>query len=277
MVETAWLTAEQVMTSPAEVVAAEAPVLYAVGVLDRSGFSQLPVVNAEGLVVGTFRARDVRRLYWQLGQMLAADGGDVATELARRQVGQMCSEPLPQVRPDAGLSEVIARVEKWHAVLVGPMDKRWGIITSGDLLRVSKPYLLLAELEVRLRHFIELQLSRLTPKWWQQRIPTDVQHRCEQRQVAVLGQTPPALADQDASLLAFCGFPDYLEIILERNNWSDVFMSVFGSREWVIHRLKDLQDLRNAVAHHRPLSAEELDLLDAYVEAFLRCFGGGSR
>lgn len=161
MVETAWLTAEQVMTSPAEVVAAEAPVLYAVGVLDRSGFSQLPVVNAEGLVVGTFRARDVRRLYWQLGQMLAADGGDVATELARRQVGQMCSEPLPQVRPDAGLSEVIARVEKWHAVLVGPMDKRWGIITSGDLLRISKPYLLLAELEVRLRHFIELQLSRL--------------------------------------------------------------------------------------------------------------------
>lgn len=267
------LTAAAIMTYPVEAVGPEAPVLYAIGILDRSGFSQLPVLDEASRPVGTFRARDVRRLYWQAGSQ------PLATQLADLKVGQVCSEPLPQVRPGAGLSEVISRVEKWHAVLVGPQESSpaWGIITASDLVRTSKPYLLLAELEVRLRSFIAERLATLYGRRWEERIPAEVRHRAKERQAAAQGLAPPGLVAEEESVLEFCSFGDYLEIVLTRENWGEAFAPVFGSREWVTRRLKDLQALRNAVAHHRRLTGEEIDLLDAYVEAFLRCLGTGSR
>jgi predicted transcriptional regulator len=297
------LSAAEVMTYPAEVVQSDAPVLYAIGILDRAGFSQLPVVDQMARLVGTFRARDVRHLFWQASVQAAAGitgtgeeaqaqpQGSLALQLARLRVGEVCSEPLPQVRPDAGLAEVIARVEKWHAVLVGPLHSRpatdsqaanptnghWGIITSADLMRISKPYLLLAELELRLRLFIETQLAAVSQHWWQERVPAEVRRRAENRRASAEDLVPPGLAPTGGSLLVYASFGDYLEIILDRGNWSQVFAPVFGSREWVTRRLQDLQQIRNAVAHHRRLSNQELEMLDAYVEAFLRCLGGGSR
>ena len=58
------------MQYPAVVVESRAPVLYAIGLLDQSGYAQLPVVQ-DGELVGTFVAADVRHLYWEVAEKRA--------------------------------------------------------------------------------------------------------------------------------------------------------------------------------------------------------------
>ena len=57
-----------------------------------------------------------------------------------------------------------------------------------------------------------------------------------------------------ANAVQFLTFGDYGRVILTDENWSEVFNRVLGDRAEFGTKLKRLTDLRNGVAHSRPLS-----------------------
>lgn len=266
------MQARDVMQYPALVVESQAPVLYAIGLLDQSGYAQLPVVN-DGRLVGTFFAADVRRLYWEIADKQGAS--DLRVELARRNVGQVCSPPLPVVEPERSLSGLLRLLSQYHAVLVDCGDG-YGIVTSMDLVVQIRPAIILDELEDELRSFLTRQLSRTGRGWWERRVPVGVRKRCEGRQRDALDGIPPALAEAERNtpLLEYASFSDYLAIILEPRNWQELFEPVFRSKEWVMRRFTDLRELRNRVAHNRNLDPDRCELLDVYAGEFLAALRG---
>ena len=50
---------------------------------------------------------------------------------------------------------------------------------SEDQNNSESNYLLLKNLEEKIREFLEQELSKLTPQWWKQRIPGDVKENAE--------------------------------------------------------------------------------------------------
>ncbi|BAS27231.1 CBS domain-containing protein [Limnochorda pilosa] len=261
------MRARDVMHHPALCVESRAPVLYAIGMLDQSGYAQLPVLE-DGKLVGTFFASDVRRLYWEIADRSGV--GDIRVELARRNVGQVCSPPLPVVEPERSISGLLRLLEKSHAVLV-ETPAGYGIVTSMDLVVRFRPAIILDELEDELRAFLAERLSQAGDDWWEQRVPAGIRNRCEARHRDALDHLPEALAadERAAPLLEYASFGDYLVIILDNRNWAEFFRPVFRSREWVMRRFTDLQELRNRVAHNRDLDPERADLLDVYAADFL--------
>ncbi|WP_304174664.1 CBS domain-containing protein [Limnochorda pilosa] len=266
------MRARDVMQYPAVVVESRAPVLYAIGLLDQSGYAQLPVVQ-DGELLGTFVAADVRHLYWEVAEKEGEI--DLRVELARRSVGQVCSPPLPVVEPDRSLSGLLRLLDEHHAVLVA-CDEGYGIVTSMDLVVQVRPAIILDELEDELRAFLTRELARTGPDWWERRVPTPVRKRCESRRQDELAGLPAALAqvEQETPLLEYASFGDYLAIILEDRNWQELFQPIFRSKEWVMRRFTDLRELRNRVAHNRKLDPDRCELLDVYAGEFLAAIRG---
>lgn len=260
------------MQYPALSVESRAPVLYAIGMLDQSGYAQLPVVD-DGRVVGTFFASDVRRLYWEIADQEGVQ--DIRVELARRSVGQVCSPPLPVVEPERSISGLLRLLARTHAVLV-QTPEGYGIVTSMDVVLRVRPAIILDELEDELRLFLERQLARTGRDWWEKRVPIGIRKRCESRHRDAVDGLPAALAAEERStpLLEYASFGDYLAIILEPKNWQELFRSIFRSRDWVMRRFRELQELRNRVAHNRDLDPDRAQILDVYAAEFLSTIRG---
>ncbi len=113
-------------------------------------------------------------------------------------------------------------------------------------------YGLLRKLEGSLRGLIEESLSRVSSNWWNERIPGDVRERAEKRKQQSGTSLHP---------IQYVDFPDYLKIIKRRDNWRDAFLKVFKDEESVSVKLRELEPIRNALAHSRPLPKGSLERL----------------
>ncbi len=118
----------------------------------------------------------------------------------------------------------------------------------------------LEKLERALRTFIEAKLSALTSDWWIERVPLDVRRRAEERRHR--DETLwPWLSPNAAVVSEFLDFSDFKKIITTEENWKQAFCEVLVSREIVVAKLMELEQIRNTIAHHRELSAEQLEVL----------------
>ncbi len=116
----------------------------------------------------------------------------------------------------------------------------------------QEAYELLRKLEVALRGRIEESLSRVSPNWWDERIPGDVRERAGKRkQQSGTGLHP----------IQYVDFPDYVKIIRRKDNWRDAFHKVFKDEESISVKLRELGPIRNALAHFRPLPKGSLERL----------------
>ncbi len=120
-------------------------------------------------------------------------------------------------------------------------------------LESEEPYKLLKLLEARLRELISQQLAAITPTWWKQRVPEGVRVNAEQRKEK-RDRLWPWLVDQ-VSLVYYIDFADYSAIVGRQDNWKEVFQKVFRDRESVLVKLKELEQIRNDIAHTRDLAA----------------------
>jgi hypothetical protein len=127
---------------------------------------------------------------------------------------------------------------------------------SGEL----EAYDLLRHLEEALRKFIETSLSRLSPDWWTTRVPEDVRISAEQRKAK---DDRPWTSATGANLhpIHYVDFPDYVKIIRRKDNWREVFARVFHDQEIISTKLRELEPVRNALAHSRSLSKNGLNRL----------------
>ncbi len=114
-----------IASSPVVVVRADEPLRSAMRAMERYGFSQLPVVDADGRVVGTvFEGTILRAILSRGPGVLDAP------------VSEVMEEPLPSVGLEASIDDVLALLHSKPAVLIVDDEGRpVGIVTRIDVVR----------------------------------------------------------------------------------------------------------------------------------------------
>jgi len=130
-------------------------------------------------------------------------------------------------------------------------------------------YAILRELETALRGHIRLRLSGLTPSWWTQRVPEDVRKAAEDRRLRRERMWPWSKGEE-GDALGYLDFADYLKIISKRDNWRDAFQSTFKDEEILRAKLRELEAIRNDVAHMRPLTPAQRTKLTLHSDELLQ-------
>jgi hypothetical protein len=136
-------------------------------------------------------------------------------------------------------------------------------------------YETLHALEFQLRQLIEKQLSRISGNWWLERIPDDVRQNAELRKAKNERPMPWYSLRKEEPLISFVDFNDYIKIIRRGDNWKQVFKDIFKDEEWISTKLKEIEPVRNAIAHSRSLTKEQrkrLELNAADIARIIRNF-----
>ncbi len=124
-------------------------------------------------------------------------------------------------------------------------------------------YAVLAAFEERFRTFLEEKLQS-AQEVWEERIPEDVLNRLRERQDDARIRRKTVYP-----LLHYIDFPNYLSIILHRtdtfNNW-EIFEPYFVSIGWIKGRLIEMNEIRNDLAHPKPLEPLQYRKLQLYID-----------
>lgn len=88
--------------------------------------------------------------------------------------------------------------------------------------------------------------------WWREGVPQKVRAKCASRREEGLDE------EKEADLLLFADFYDY-KIILEANK--QIFSDYIDVREWC-DKLQEMEPIRNAIAHNRPLTSAPIRVRD---------------
>jgi tetratricopeptide (TPR) repeat protein len=88
--------------------------------------------------------------------------------------------------------------------------------------------------------------------WWRMGVPQKVRAKCASRREEGLEE------EKEVDLLLFADFYDY-RIIIENNK--PIFSDYFDTKEWC-SKLQDMEPIRNAIAHNRPLTNAPIRVRD---------------
>lgn len=91
-------------------------------------------------------------------------------------------------------------------------------------------------------------------EWWRKGIPQKVRAKCASRREKGLEE------EKEIDLLMFADFYDY-KIIIESNKF--IFSNYFDIKEWC-SKLQEMEPIRNAIAHNRPLTNAPIRIKDYY-------------
>jgi DGQHR domain-containing protein len=161
-----------------------------------------------------------------------------------------------------GRERISARI----GLLISQSARGWGGEKVDNLLRQTE-YVTLSEFETELRRAIVDALEKTDADWWTARVPEDVRTEAEElRAREVNAGLQPRL-----HLIDYAKFEDYKKIILKKDNWEEVFKSIFLlGKEFVSSRLTDLSRIRNVVMHSgRLLTDDEKDILYLFTKQLL--------
>ena len=136
----------------------------------------------------------------------------------------------------------------------------------------GEPYTIMKRLETNLRSFITSKLSSTGDSWWTSRIPQDVREHAELRR-SRNDRPYPWESDEALHPMAFVDFPDYAKIILRRDNWDQAFSSTFGDKAAISTKLRELEPIRNSIAHFRTLGKNQETKLKLYAWEILEAMG----
>ena len=137
----------------------------------------------------------------------------------------------------------------------------------------QEPYHLLRQVEEALRELISGELQKLSPRWWKERIPSDVRDEAQERKE--LDEAPwPWMEGKKLPEHYYMNFSEYSKVICKRDNWREAFALVFRDEEWVRVIFKELEHIRNDVAHNRDLTERQMTILRIYSADVLRVISG---
>jgi predicted transcriptional regulator len=228
---------QQLLTIQGETLASTA-----LDLMKRNGYSQLPVlVGTE--VIGIFSYRSFSESVLEI----CSAKGNPKSLLADLTVEE-CYETVPFARVTDEFRSWFDALDVQNAVLVGEAHRLQGIVTPMDVLRylydVSKPFVLVAEIETSLRALIRMAVS------------SEKLAEC-----ASTALSKQYAADQVPTSLDAMTFHDYVQIIGDGRNWPS-FEPIFrGSRERTRGKLEAMNELRNDVFHLREPSVEDYERL----------------
>lgn len=200
----------------------------------------------------TQRSRDALQLVDEAAGVLNGVRG-VMTPRVFASLSSRLTKARSAVRPATVLIHSMAVIDGFLAY--EPSDR--GIAIPPE------DYEILRRLETALRGHIRLKLSELTSAWWIQRVPDDVRKKADDRKVRRESMWPWSEGGQ-ADLLGYLDFSDYLKIVSRKDNWRDVFLSTFKDEEILRAKLRELEAIRNDIAHVRTLTATQRTKLSLY-------------
>lgn len=228
------LRAESMMSRCVRTLPESAPLAEGIAIMDREGFSQIPVMRGRK-PVGLLTETDLRKACLQGRANLTA--------------GELAS-PLPRLlRPQSRLSEVLEALQAEDSLLVvTPRGYLKGIITYWDVLTRARPFLLVTEVELLLRRVVAAAYrSAHGPDWWE-RVPPGLRQQAEEEHQRDV-ETEPATGEH---MLSHTSFWALIEIFRTVRPAED---------EPRLQELHAVRRLRNQVAHHDTLTErEELEL-----------------
>lgn len=141
----------------------------------------------------------------------------------------------------------------------------------------KEDYLALYELETALRQYVEKQLSKISLRWWEDRIPSDVRGLAEQRKKENEECSWPWYSKRGESPMCYINFADYAKIMLRKDNWRDCFKKDFKDPTQLQASLKRLEPIRNTIAHNFALSPEQKMTLSIERKFILSCISADNK
>lgn len=139
-----------------------------------------------------------------------------------------------------------------------------------DKDKQEQPYEILKDLESGLRDFIQNKLQSLSRNWWIERVPKDVRQNAEERKISKTALWPWT-TQEDLNPVQYINFPEYSKILTKRDNWREVFSEYFVDKEIISSKLRELEPIRNKIAHIRELSEAEKSKLRLYSVEIINC------
>ncbi|MDF5739193.1 MULTISPECIES: Swt1 family HEPN domain-containing protein [unclassified Nostoc] len=115
-------------------------------------------------------------------------------------------------------------------------------------------------IETALRELIIECLKDLEgDKWYKQRVPPDIRENSKKR--LEIDKTYGWSQFVPFHQIYYIDFPDLQKIIIKKNNWQDVFKSIFFREEVLKGTLVELEPIRNKIAHNRKLTQRDVDIV----------------
>ena len=136
-----------------------------------------------------------------------------------------------------------------------------------ELSESAKSYHMLKKLEQEIRKFLEKELSEINPKWETELIPEKVRETAIHRKTDDENRKMWTFKKQP--LLSYIYFTGYEKIIILEENWDKIFNYVFHDKKAISVKLKEIEPIRNAIAHTRNLDDKEKENLRFYSQDIL--------
>jgi len=227
------LRALDVMSPDVKSVDETQSLLEAIMVMDRYGYGQLPVLS-NGKPVGLLTEGDVRQ------SLLAGRQSAPVSEAA---------SPLPDlVEPITRISYVLHSLQHQDSVLVvGPDQTLVGIITYWDILILTRPALMVKEVELLLRQVVADAFKQdHGPDWWG-KVPNDLRRRAEEEHDEDEDEAPTP-----EHMLGHTSFWVLIELFRHIRP---------QHQEEHFDLLHKVREFRNRVVHYYKMPTEELERL----------------
>lgn len=134
---------------------------------------------------------------------------------------------------------------------------------------------MLDKLENGFRKLIAKRLSKLSDKWWKQRIPNEIRDRAEARKQE-RERSYPGMVQQNRPLYDYLDFMDIPQIITMKLNWNETFKEIFNKQELVTIKIGEIGTFRNDIAHNRDLLPSDKELFLSNARQLLRTIRNAS-
>ena len=127
----------------------------------------------------------------------------------------------------------------------------------------------LQRFETQVRRFIEQSMSAAAGKnWVKHRVPGEIRQKWRDKQGRARAEGEP-----ERPLITYADFTDYETIIVQNDNWTNVFKSVFRRKMLVQESFQRLYPIRICTMHARLITQDDKLYLHAETQRILTAIG----